>query len=421
MGRVSGTAEAHGPLGAGTWAVEAIGVSGQGQIRGTLKGTAMLPIGPGSVEASGLAGTDGTLDLGLKGVTHIQRERGQWTVEGGAIALNVLRAPQVTVNAQVTYASTSGWGAFLSGSVPAVGAGQAHLSAGVSYTAFIPTSEALADALAGADPTARTVRVISEARAGETAVGLSGIQLKGCDQQVQTDAHGEARLTGPAGSCEVTVDVQSLPAEMVLAVKSANLAAGGHLTFEVQAATSAHGRVQYTDPDTGALVEDGPARILRLNLSGPESRWTNVTMPGGAFDFTGLPPGTYQLALDGEAPITVVLPGAAPALIRTFGPKRTVLAPDAVTPSVRLTWTQMVVPAGQAPRLQVTGGAPLAAVTVEMAGKTLTFGPDGQADARSWTLALPVPAMTGSVPVDVTVQFVGGARARRTTQIIMTP
>lgn len=416
---LSGTAQ--GALDGTTWNLNGtVFLNNQGQARSTLQASTTTPVGAGSLGFDVFGSTQGTLDLAAKGVTYMQGLGGQWTLEGGVQALSVLTQPQLSVTAQAAYASPSGWSGFVNATVPFTAGGRTRVKAGLSYTVFVPTPVALADVLAGPDPTARTVRVVRNVNS--VVVPLPGVRLFGCDRQFQTDANGQVTVTGPNEACRVTVNADDLPAGTVLETSTQEAAPGTAVTFRVVQAVTLRGQVQYTDPETGALLTDGPARDVRVNIAGPEERWAQVTLPGGTFEVTGLLPGKYQVFLDGEDPVSMTLaPGGAPVILRTPAPRRTVLDAGVLTPSLRLTWASVVLPAGQAPQLRLTAGAPLAQVEVQLGTQTLVFEAAAQPDPENWVLALPAVSTTGSVPITVTARFTSGAVTRRVTQVVVTP
>ncbi|GGK29742.1 hypothetical protein GCM10008955_24460 [Deinococcus malanensis] len=413
------TASGQGQFGVTQWnLLGSVYLNQHGVARSSLKAQTSTPVGAGTVKMEATAATDGALDLAVKGVGYAQALGGQWTLEGGAHAVSLLTRPQLQLSAQATYASPGGWGGFVGTTLPLSG-GPLHLKAGLSYSTFLPTTDKLAELLAGPDPSRRTVRVVQDLNG--TLQPLANVRISACNRQFQTNERGEATVTGPTSACLATVNVNDLPAHMVMINSSAEVAPGGTVTFRAQPATVLQGQVSYTDPDTGALVSDGPSKVVRVNLTGPEARWTTVQLPGGQFEFHDLAPGQYRVFIDGQPPVDVTLPATgASVIVPTPGPRRTVLDSSAVTPSLRLIWDSVVIQASQAPRLRLRPGAPLREVTVQVGSLTRTYSAATQPQDDEWVLTLPTPQETGSVPVTVTAHFANGTTARRSTHLIVT-
>lgn len=378
------------------------------------------PVGPAELKLTAAGTSAGALDLGLGAAFHGTLPGGQWKVEPNLVVLGVLAAPSTTAGVTASYDTYSGWHGLVGISGPLSGPGSVRVRAGLSYQLFVPTGDALAEQLAGPDPTRRTVRVILQEDG--RAIPLAGVRVKGCGQDATTNAQGMATLRGFRDSCPVSLDAGSLPDGTTAATARVEVAPGAHQTVAVVPLGQLRGQVTYVDPQTGEVVPDGPAREVTVTVNGPVQTFTRVQLPGGSFELPPLPAGSYQVSVEDRPPVTVTLTRAgATVQLQVPGSPRVVLDPAKVTPPVRLAWTSPLVTAGAAAGLQVSSPATITAVTVGVLGvRTTTPAPTDQ--SGPWLVRVPTPASAeGLQSVDVEVHFADGSVAHRSLQLVVTP
>ncbi|GGL95013.1 hypothetical protein GCM10010840_36350 [Deinococcus aerolatus] len=378
------------------------------------------PGGPADLKLSAAGTSAGALDLGIAAVFHGTLPSGQWKVEPNLVVLGVLAAPRTTAGVTASYDTYSGWHGLVGISAPLSGPGSVRVRAGLSYQLFVPTGEALAEQLAGPDPTRRTVRVILQEDG--RAIPLAGARVKGCGQDATTDAQGMATLRGFRGSCPVSLDAGSLPDGTTAAIARMDVAPGADQTMAVLPLGQLRGQVTYVDPQSGEVVADGPERQVTVTVSGPVQTFTRAQLPGGHFELPPLPAGTYQLSVEDRPPVTVTLTRAgATVQLQVPGAPRVVLDPSKVTPPVRLAWTSPLVTAGTAAGLQVSSPAQITKVTVSVLGVQTTI-PAPSDQSAPWPVGVPTPAtVDGLQNVTVEVHFADGSVAHRTLQLVVTP
>lgn len=314
------------------------------------------------------------------------------------------------------YVHPDGWQGGVAMAVPLQGHDRVELELSLTHRGFVATPQKLADALDGPDPTERHLTVLLFD--GEHHRPLAGVRVHACGETATTDADGRAVLRGPPSRCAVRLDASTLPVASWAGGTDVELGPGEDRVVEVLTTAEVRGRVRYVDPMTGQPLDGGPRRTVRVQLDGPEARWTSVTLPEGDFVLEDLPVGAYTAEVPGGTERTFVLTGAgAEVVVSVPGPARTVLDPVRATPPVAVTLASLLVPAGGTVELRVTSPGEIARVDARWGEQRGA----GQAQNGGWTVRLTAPPTeVGAHLIPVEIGFADGSVAERSVQVIVT-
>jgi hypothetical protein len=370
------------------------------------------------VEAGGEITTAGSLEGKLYAQHLAPFLYGSLASTVGAEASDILGEADVVAELGLDYANFHGFRAQLGASVPVRGDGATSISLGLSYTSFLPSPEGLYLALDGSDPTTRRLSLLLDD--GDNRRPLAGVRLSGCGRDVMTDQSGTASMSGPLGSCTATIDETSLPSRALVS-SGISLAPGDSLTVALPALIELSGRLRYRDSETGELLDTGAQRDVRVMIEGPVSRWKDVSLPAGGFLMEGVPVGEYRAYVvgTGETQELTLAGGRNELLLTVPVSRRSVLAPAAITPAVRVDLTSLLAAPQEPIRLGISSEAPIARVVVTIDSHQTVFERAEDAGDR-FDLEVPVsPGVEGAQSVEVAIEFRQGQVARRTLQVIV--